>query len=132
MAPRILSLIVALGLAGCDDTVFPGGAGGTDVPAAYTPDYAGVNALFDDHCLGCHGTGTAPTLPDDLTADLANGTGAIVVAGDPDASPLWRVIALPADQLDPADAGVMPFGSQLPAAQVAHVKAWIEGGALTE
>lgn len=131
MPQRFLFGFMALVLAACDDTVFTGG-GSTDVPADYTANFAGVNALFEDHCVGCHSSGTPTTLPADLEADLASGAGMIVVAGDPDGSVLWRVLALPADQLDTDDVGVMPFGAQLPHAQVAHVKTWIEGGALTD
>src|SRR5262245_41827702 len=52
------SLLLALLLiAGCDDSLFPSGGVPHEVPADYTPDWAGVNALMRDECLVCHGAG---------------------------------------------------------------------------
>lgn len=122
---RLWVVLGALALStSCDDTVFNStGGGGGD---GYEPDFTGVVAMFHDHCHECH-----PALRDSFDAgilenDVEEGTGDFVVAGDPAASRLWRVIS---DTRTDEDGGVMPPTGALPADQVAHVEDWILAGA---
>jgi uncharacterized membrane protein len=73
---------------GCDDTLFEGAQEG---PVEGTPGFAGVQAIVDAHCLGCHGAESA--LGDlDLETDLH---GAIVgVTGD------WGMVIVEPGDLD--------------------------------
>ena len=111
-------------LASCDDTVF------VAPPKVYTSDWNGMRSLIDDQCAVCHGpgAGTFPVLPDDLLVDIQDGTGFYVVAGEPDNSVLWRVLA---NELVDGDFAVMPLGrGQLPSASVTPIRIWIEDGAV--
>ena len=103
------------------------GTGDTAAPSIYPADWDGVVQFLDDDCAQCHASGNPVLFPDGLEDDVRSGAGALVVAGDPDASALWRVIS---GDLGPTDFGPMPFGDDpLPAAEIAHVRAWIEAGA---
>ncbi|MCO4747801.1 MAG: hypothetical protein KC912_23600 [Proteobacteria bacterium] len=116
-----LVLVVAALLIGtaCDDTVFPGGG------PSYPPGQVGVKALLEDQCALCHpAIEPAYTFPDDVWTDVADGTEALVVPGDPEASLLWRVMTNPGP-----DEAVMPSGGLLPIETVQHVEAWILDGA---
>lgn len=136
--PFLAPLLAAVTLIACDDTRFPSGGGGgesdTGVPLDYEPDWGGTRSFLADHCYTCHGDadhgggGTAPSMPAGIVADVESGAGAYVVAGDPAASVLWRVIS---GEFEAGDVGIMPFGrtEPLPEAQIEHVKAWIEAGA---
>jgi hypothetical protein len=132
MLSRATPLLGVALLGGCDDTVFETSHVTEAPPDDYTPDWAGVIALMDDHCLSCHEPdGTNPIwFPDDIELDAANGTGFYVVAGSPDDSKLWRVLSGALGENDYAD---MPLGSgPLPLEQVLHVKWWIALGAEVE
>ena len=122
----LLALLPALGLAGCDDTMF---GGSTVVPANYTPDADGVNNLITDHCLSCHGegAGTQPVLPDDIVADMRAGGTNYVTPFSREDSLLWRVLS---DTQLQGEIGPMPFGAPLDPAMYEHVGVWIDEGAL--
>jgi mono/diheme cytochrome c family protein len=132
----LLFASMVLGLAACagDDT------GDTDTdtdtdPAA-TPTYAAdIQPIFDTSCVSCHTTGAA-SAGLDLTAS-ANIVGVVstqaapmnlVEAGDPDNSYLWH-------KVNGTHGGAggsgeqMPQGSELAAADLATIEAWITGGA---
>jgi hypothetical protein len=112
-------------LAGCDDTVFPGSQ------TEYTPDWLGAQVLFFDHCVSCHpSVEPGVDLPADVLEDVCEGTGALVVAGDPDASMLYRIMSGETIDGDPA---VMPFGTgPLREDQLAPFRQWILDGANVE
>lgn len=114
-------------LVGCDDHLFPAGAGGEVPDGGYPADWEGVSLFFADHCEACHAA-TAPILPDAVEADVQDGAGALVVAGDPDASRLWQSIA------HEGTAVPMPFGQPdpLPADVIEPIRVWIADGALLE
>ncbi len=122
----ILPALLCFCAAGCDDHIFE--SHGADVPeGGYTSDWDGVNQFWGDSCTtGCHESLT-PILPDDVEDDLANGTGVYVVAGDPESSLMWQVVA--------HTGGVpMPFGSPdpLPIDTIQHIYDWIEDGAVID
>jgi hypothetical protein len=123
-----LALIAAaFSLAGCDDHLFPASSGAEVPDGGYPADWEGVSLFFADHCEACHAA-AAPILPDDVEADVAAGAGALVVAGDPEASKLWLSIA------HEAGAVPMPFGQADPLPQdvIDPVRVWIADGALLE
>ncbi|MFK7931135.1 MAG: hypothetical protein AB8H79_23320 [Myxococcota bacterium] len=116
-------LVGAMALAGgCDDTVFNSGGGGGN--SEYEADFTGVVAFFHDRCHECHPALIASFDAGVLEADVEAGTGLFVVAGDPDASLLWRVLNDADD-----DVGVMPTTGQRPDEEIAHVRQWILDGA---
>ena len=84
-------------------------------PQTYEAAWAGVQAMFADHCDSCHPT----TNGYDLRAQIDD----YIVPGDPDASYLM-------DALRGVSISVMmpPYG-RLPAESIAHVEQWILDGA---
>ena len=86
-----------------------------------------VLPLIQAHCAKCHNE-------DKRKADLdltsyqgalkGSGSGAIVVAGNPDASKLWRAVTQVEDPTMP------PNSPPLPAAELDIFKKWIQGGLL--
>ena len=127
-----LSLTALLVLAACDGGSSDDGTDGTTGETGtgttttttttdtmtYTADWAGMEAFFADHCEVCHVAGGAGGF--DLSAAVS--AGQYIVPGDAAASDLWLVLsggAFPA----------MPPSGQLPAADIAHVEAWINAGA---
>ena len=145
MSPRgrglqaaLIGLVLALG-AGCADWG-DDPAGPVDPPDPPDPPEpppgvsfaADVQPIFDASCVGCHGVGGNGGLDLRQGASHANLVGAAatgssllrVQPGDPAAS--WLYLKLTGAQ----DAGTeMPPGSPLPAAQIDHVRVWIEEGA---
>ena len=122
MHTRAAALLLLLSAA-CDDHVFPTGSVEGD-PDAYTADWDGVQAFFQDSCTeGCHAT-LPPVLPDAIEADILGGTEAYVVPGDAEASLLWQV-------LDHTGNGTpMPIGQpRLDDDFILHVRDWIDSGA---
>ena len=85
------------------------------VPADYTADWAGVQAMFEDHCDVCH--------PSQNGIDLRTDIDAYVVAGSPEDSSLWE--ALQAQSIST----MMPPSGKLSDEELAHVEAWILAGA---
>lgn len=118
--------LLAVLTAGCDDYIYePGGSDGT-VDGA---NWSSVKVFFENECNACH-AGTEPILPDAVQADIESGAGALVVAGSPDDSVLWRVIA---GQLQEEDYDVMPLGTgPLPSEETAFIQEWITAGASLE
>ena len=87
-----------------------------------------VKPIFRAHCLNCHNQGDSKggLALDSYTATVeGGGSGEIVYDdGDPDASRLWQLV-------NHDDTPVMPpKQDKLPAAELAVIKAWIEGGIL--
>lgn len=97
------------------------------VAAADAPNYEDqIKPLFRDHCLKCHNS-------DDANGDLdlssfgavmkGSSSGAVVKAGRPESSQLYRAMA----HLDGAEA-MPPESPELPEAKLALVRDWIRGG----
>lgn len=138
---RWAGMMALLAVAGCDDALYGlplatsvkggGGGGGGETALRYTSDWEGVMALSDHRCGECHSAGgSAETMPFPLAlqVDAITGAGLWVVPYDPDGSALWRVLT---GDLAAGDFGVMPLlGVPLPYAEVGHVRAWIEAGAV--
>ncbi|MEQ8846846.1 c-type cytochrome domain-containing protein [Botrimarina sp.] len=86
-----------------------------------------VRPILREHCAGCHNQDDAAS---DLALDnydgaLAGGAGGESLApGDPDGSRLWLLITGAEEPAMP------PGGDKLPEAQLAVIRAWIEGGLL--
>src|SRR5688572_29660327 len=86
-----------------------------------------VQPIFRQHCFACHG-------PDQKKNDLAlhtyatamagGASGEVLLAGDTVSSHLWLLVN---HELEPA---MPPGGAKLPEAELATIKAWIEGGLL--
>ena len=108
--PRILVGLVAL-------------AGFTSARADEPPGFdASVAPILARRCLDCH-SGADPKGKLDLSTRaraMAGGEGGpAIVAGQPEASPLWERV----------EADEMPPKSPLPDAEKAAIRAWIAGGA---
>jgi len=115
-----LPFLLLLILPACDDTLF--GATGK----VYDPTWEGVQEMFDDQCtVACHneGWGYDLVLPDGVQQDVSFGSGAFVVAGSAEDSPLWWAL----NGSDGQD--LMPPTGMLPAESIEHVKEWIDDGA---
>jgi len=97
----------------------------TEPPVTYDATWAGVEQLFVDSCDSCHPATNGIDLHADITADIASGSGAYVIAGDPDNSLLWKVIGT-------STLSFMPTTGQLPTETVDHVRVWIEDGAVVD
>lgn len=125
-----LALAVPLAvLGGCDDTLYGvpiGGEGGVVEPE-YDVSFAGVEAMWVDHCQVCHPAVNEFDLGQ-VVADIEQETGMYVVPGDPEASMLWRLIS--GTRLDD-DPRTMPDGSPtgLRPVEREHVRLWILDGA---
>ncbi len=92
-------------------------------PVSYEADVA---PILREHCFGCHGDDThkADLNLQSFGAVMKGGSGGeVVVAGRASASTLYRAIAREGDA-----APMPPKGPKLADAQVATVRAWIEGG----
>src|SRR5688572_1666941 len=117
-------LFLALAVAACsgsDDTDSE-----TDAAACeYAADWAGMEQFFTDHCDSCHPSLNSIELHADVRADVESGAGVYVVAGDPDASLLWRSVS-------GVHTSPMPPGDQLPETTICHVEQWIADGAPLE
>lgn len=94
---------------------------------AEAPNYEEhIKPLFRSHCLKCHNA-------DESNADLdlssfaavmkGGSSGAVVKAGRPESSQLYRAMA----HLENAEA-MPPESPKLPDAKIAHVQEWIRGG----
>lgn len=109
----------------CDDTLF--GVSEDGAVQTYEADWDGVVEMLDDNCATCHFEGGSLTsvilLPDDLEADLADGEGEFIVAGDPDASVLVERLTSESSPMPPAPNG------PLDPLSIEHVLTWIENGA---
>ena len=107
-----------------------GGPEGADSAAPSTsappPTWAGVEALFVEHCDQCHPATTGLDLHDAVAEDVRDGSGRYVVAGDPDASLLWDAVG------GSSLTNMMPPSGRLSPAEVDHVEAWITAGAPLE
>ena len=122
-----MGLVVGVGLlAGCDDTLFGVPVGGGPGEPEYTSDWQGVEDMFADHCSDCH-PGLNPWVLANLEADIRDGTEEFVVAGDAEASQLWRIIS---ETRQEGDVPAMPLGlPPLRSSQRIHVQEWIDAGA---
>lgn len=124
--------MILLALVACDDTQFPSPPGGS---AAAGSDYAAMQALFDDNCTSCHGSGVALgdlDLATDPCAALVDveapnyAPAKYVVPGDHASSVLWNKIVGTADYGDS-----MPKGQSLLSSDFADgVAKWIDDGAI--
>lgn len=136
----VLTLLVlpTLALVACDDVPFgpAPGAGPAPPPGEIPaePTACDIAAFVTDvHCVGCHGGGTEPLLTVDglkatVGAPSVRYDGVLVVAGDPDASLLYRKIHGPGA----GEGAQMPIGEVLDAALQDAVARWIAGGAVTD
>ncbi len=104
-----------------------------DAPSAAAIEYlTGIRPIFQARCFECHGEKRKPKgnlKLTDMAAVLAREPDeAVIVPGDPDASPLYQRITLPADHED-----VMPAkGEPLTAEEIGLIRRWIEEGARWE
>lgn len=114
--------------AGCDDHLF--GVAVDDCGAG--SGFAGVLAVVDEHCIGCHGAspiGNGLDLATDPYGALIDGVGAtnlrLVVPGDPERSYFYqKLVGTHTD-----GTSVMPVGGQLPDCLTDVVREWIADGA---
>lgn len=118
---RVLAMLSLLVLGGCDDTVFATRGLG------YEPTWLGMQVFMNDHCVECHPSVTDPDWPEDLEADVLDGTELYVVPGIPEESLLWRIVSEEARR--EGDPPLMPLGRRLTPPEVEHVRVWIEDGA---
>ncbi|MCB9675152.1 MAG: hypothetical protein H6737_08540 [Alphaproteobacteria bacterium] len=113
-------------LASCDDHTFP--TVGENGQVGYAPTWSGTQDFLSDHCESCHPSLNAPDFPGDVADDIVNGTGRLVVPGDPESSELWLVITGQSQQT-----AVMPLGSTpLPIDVIQPISDWIAAGAPLE
>lgn len=84
--------------------------------------YDAIKGFLIEKCGNCHG---AEKQRGDYRLDTLQGAMAAVTAGQATRSPLYTRISLPADH----DDIMPPRGGKLSDAQIAAVKAWIDGGA---
>ncbi len=85
-----------------------------------------IQPIFARSCQACHGPAQqmAQLRLDSKQSVFEGGvSGGTVKPGEPDTSPLYRRVAGIGDQAR------MPMGGELPADQIALIKAWIEQGA---
>lgn len=88
-----------------------------------------VKPIFREHCAGCHNQDDAASdfAADGFDAVIAGGAGGEVVSpGDPDGSRLWKLVTHAEQPAMP------PGGDKLPDAQLAVIRAWIEGGLMKD
>ncbi|MCW5943235.1 MAG: c-type cytochrome [Fimbriimonadaceae bacterium] len=89
-------------------------------PAAVSPKYAEVQAIFDKACLPCHGAGSSSGGVDLSSYNAVVGGRGSVVKGNPDSSAIVRAIR----------SGRMPKGrGKLPQTEVDTIVNWIKAGA---
>ncbi len=84
--------------------------------------YDAIKGFLIEKCGNCHG---AEKQRGDYRLDTLQGAMTAVTAGQASRSPLYTRISLPADH----DDIMPPRGGKLSNAQIAAVKAWIDGGA---
>lgn len=85
-----------------------------------------VKPILREHCFACHSQddASADLALDSLDSLLSGGAGGeVLVAGDPDASRLWKLVTH-------QEAPKMPPGDKLPQAELDVLKKWIAGGLL--
>ncbi len=86
-----------------------------------------IKPIFRQHCFTCHNQGEAKgglALDSNGALMTGGGSGAIVLAGDPQASRLWQLIAHTDEPAMP------PEQDKIPQEQIDLVAAWIAGGML--
>ena len=90
-------------------------------------DYAAVAAILEARCTKCHGPVKAKEnlRLDTIQGILKGSDKPVVVAGDPDASLIYTLAALPAG----AEDCMPPKGERLTADELATIRAWIVAGA---
>jgi len=93
-----------------------GDGGGQTEDVSYATD---IVPLWGQ-CVGCHNGSTPPNLDSNSFTNLLNG---YVVAGDADASVLYKSL------LGTGGISLMPPGSKWPQAKIDLVKSWINQGA---
>lgn len=123
-----------LAVVACDDVPFGRQGAAVDLDALpVDPTLCDVVAnVFEPRCVSCHGDGgQAPLLTSAAAAAIVGAPAALypnatlVVAGDADASLLYRKVHGPA----PDEGAQMPFGEEMEPALVELVKTWINAGA---
>lgn len=88
--------------------------------------YAAVQEIFTNNCVGCHGAGRPRAgiqLTDYASVMKGGRRGPVVVAGKPDASPLFQAVS------GKPGARPMPPKGLLPADQQKSIEDWIQKGA---
>jgi len=127
-----MTLLISMGLAAvaAAGTTTEAGADPASLPAgvSHAVDYAGeIAPILEQHCVECHG---ADKQKAGLRLDTAGGLrlggdgGAVIAAGEPTESVLFRVVS----GLDP-DRVMPPKGEGLNDAELALLRGWIEQGA---
>lgn len=113
---RLISVLTVVAFGRC--------AFAADAPVNYTDH---VLPIFREKCGSCHSAGTAKggLVLESYSAAMTGGaSGAVVEAGDLDASRLWQLVT---HQEQPA---MPPSGEKLPDDQLKIIEKWISGGAL--
>ena len=120
---------VELGEAPLPDSTFmftpPDGAKKIEPPVVSAASFASAEAVFKQHCLGCHGTETKKAGLDLSSYDgvMAGARGRpIVVAGDPTNSKVIQVLTGGTPKMPPGDDTVSADG-------VKTISDWIQAGA---
>lgn len=118
-------------LIGCDDTLFGVGPKPVDTgdPVVTAPTYANVEAIWLDHCEGCHTGGGASgglaldageealvAVPSSQVPELF-----LVAPGDAEGSYLWMKLT-DAPEIEGLP---MPYGAPLSAGHLGTIDAWI-------
>ncbi|MEQ1501023.1 MAG: hypothetical protein ABMB14_02280 [Myxococcota bacterium] len=120
---------ILLGACAGDDTDATDTDTDTDTgePVTYEPTWAGMEALFVDHCDRCHPAQQGIDLHTAIPADVATTTGArlYLVPGDPDNSLIWL-------EVSGQYTTQMPYDGLLPIETVDPMRVWIEAGAPVE
>jgi mono/diheme cytochrome c family protein len=87
-----------------------------------------IRPLLEKHCVNCHHDGALMgdlKLQNRATAFATRAKGPVIIPGEPENSPLFKVLVLPGAN----PKAMPPEGHQIPAEQIASIKRWIAEGA---
>lgn len=87
-----------------------------------------IRPLLQKHCVNCHHDGALMgdlKLQNRAAAFAPRAKGPVIIPGEPENSPLFKVLVLPGAN----PKAMPPEGHQIPAEQIATLKRWIAEGA---
>lgn len=87
-----------------------------------------IRPLLEKHCVNCHHDGALMgdlKLQNRAAAFAPRAKGPVIIPGEPENSPLFKVLVLPGAN----PKAMPPEGHQIPAEQIATLKRWIAEGA---